>query len=74
MVIRGGGAKFENKHKSQCFQKCKLVDWGTKHFNWGGRPPGTSLLAPGLSSFLMIRVFWIRNVALNFCRKIFSCT
>ena len=26
--LSGGGAKFENKHKSYCFKKSKLVDWG----------------------------------------------
>ena len=39
-----GGPKFEVKHNSRCLQKSKLVDWGAKHVDWGGRPP----LAPAL--------------------------
>ena len=39
-----GGAKFEIKHKSHCYQKSKLVNWGVKHVDWGDRPP----LAPAL--------------------------
>ena len=31
--------KFEIKHKSRCFQKSKLVDWGAKHVNCGGKAP-----------------------------------
>ena len=41
-----GGAKFEIKHKSYCFQKIKLVDWGTKYVDWGGG--GRPLLVPTL--------------------------
>ena len=38
------GAKFKIKHKSHCFQKSKLVDWGrAKHVNWGDQAPLTPL-------------------------------
>ena len=41
--IRGGGTKFEIKHKSRCLQKSKLV-------NWGGQAP----LAPALSVQIVV--------------------
>ena len=47
-----GGPKFEIKHKSCCFQKSKLFDWGAKHVDWGARPP----LALG-AGFVKILVF-----------------
>ena len=34
-----GGPKFEFKYKSRCLQKIKLVNWGTKHVDWGGQAP-----------------------------------
>ena len=40
-----GGARFEIKHKSHCFQKSKLVDWGGQACRLGGGPrpsPGAS--------------------------------
>ena len=73
MVI-GGVQSLKLSTKATAFKKVILLIGGAKHSNWGGRPTGTSLLAPALSSFLMICVFWIRNVTLNFCRKIFSRT
>ena len=73
MVIRRGVLSLKLSIKATVFKKVSLLIGGAKHSNWGGAGTLDSP-APALSSFLTIRVFWIMNVALNFRRKIFSCT
>ena len=51
------GSKFEIKHKSRCFQKSKLVNWGGQACRLGG--PGSSgpPLAPALTCHYIISFY-----------------
>ena len=44
----GGEAKCEIKHRSRCFQKQKLVNWGGQACRLGGQAPPGLALAPAL--------------------------